>query len=330
MFLEIMDMVYWKKISNFANYKVKKNIMDLLGLKPRKGNTTYRIGDCDDLVVMEDITDIPSDRFCLPEYGIVIICMSGRVQFEYDGTVIQVQKDDLFLYMAHSIACNFMVSSDFNCRQIWFTRSELWDINLYTRTNLADLLHLKPHPVVHLTADDAALIDNYFRLLCRRMKDSSTILQPDIVRSLVGTMLLEMLAIMRRPTGQFADGESHAPLQETTVPGFHRRRLVDKFIHLVEQSDGRIRKVDAFASQLNITPKYLSTVLKDVMNRRPSVYIQMFTMKAIERRLRFTDMTMQEIANDLNFPNSSFFGKYFKEHSGMTPLEYRLKYHNNI
>ena len=50
-------------------------------------------------------------------------------------------------------------------------------------------------------------------------------------------------------------------------------------------------------------------------------------LKAIERRLRFTDMTMQEIANDLKFPNPSFFGKYCKEHLGMTPLEYRMKYH---
>ena len=62
------------------------------------------------------------------------------------------------------------------------------------------------------------------------------------------------------------------------------------------------------------------------MNRRPSDMVQLFTMKAIERRLRFTDMTMQEIANDLNFPNASFFGKYFKEYSGMTPLDYRIKY----
>ena len=56
--------------------------------------------------------------------------------------------------------------------------------------------------------------------------------------------------------------------------------------------------------------------------------IEHFTMGAIERRLRFTDMTMQEIANDLNFPNASFFGKYFKERMGITPLEYRKKYQN--
>jgi AraC-like DNA-binding protein len=40
-------------------------------------------------------------------------------------------------------------------------------------------------------------------------------------------------------------------------------------------------------------------------------------------------MTMQQIADDLKFPNASFFGKYFKEHSGMTPMEYRTKYQNS-
>ena len=116
-------------------------------------------------------------------------------------------------------------------------------------------------------------------------------------------------------------------LQEEPNSSLHKKRIVDNFIKLVEKSDGRIRRVDEFANQLCITPKYLSTILKEVMNRRPSTYIQLYTMKAIERRLRFTDMTMQEIANDLNFPNASFFGKYCKEHLGMTPLEYRIKYH---
>lgn len=103
-------------------------------------------------------------------------------------------------------------------------------------------------------------------------------------------------------------------------------QLVDRFMQLVEQSDGRIRRVDQFASMLNVTPKYLSRMLKETMNRGPCDIIAMLTMKAIARRLRFTDMTIQQIANDLNFANPSFFGKYFREHTGMTPMEYRRKY----
>ena len=155
------------------------------------------------------------------------------------------------------------------------------------------------------------------------MRDQKPLLYSEIVRSLVSTMMLEMLCMMRRDKEQ----KAQADFLEDNTSGFHRRRLADKFMRLVEESDGRIRRVDDFANQLNITPKYLSTLLKETMSRRPSEMIKLFTLKAIERRLRFTDMTMQEIANDLNFPNASFFGKYVKEHLGMTPLEYRNKYH---
>ena len=307
--------------------------MDAKKLTPRHGEGTYRIDDSDDLVVIEDIDwgDIPSGKFFTEEHRIVLVCTCGRAQFEYDGVKYTMEKNDLFLYMRHIIISNLMASSDFNCRQIWFTRSEIWNVNIYSNTNFMDMVYMKQHPKVHLTDDDMSLVEGYFQLLFRRMKDRSTILYPDIVRSLVGTMMLEMLSMMRREAVQMeklsANGAGQ-DLQEDTSSGIHRRRLADKFMRMAEQSDGRIRKVDEFASQLNITPKYLSTILKETMNCRPSAVIQLFTMKAIERRLRFTDMTIQEISNDLNFPNPSFFGKYFKEHVGMTPLEYRNKYHN--
>ena len=299
------------------------DIMDVQDLKPRKGDDTYRIGDSDDLVVMENGGPIPSGVVRLQEHGIILICTEGRAQFEYDGAVIQIKKNDLFLYMVHSVVCNFMASSDFNCRMIWFTRSELWDIDIYKTTSVSDMALLKLHPVVHLANEEVKILDTYFRLICNRMKTATFEHAPEIVRSLFGTMLLEFFSVMRRNAKQGIEQDQQKEINSS----LHKKRIIDSFMKLVEESDGRIRRVDEFASQLNVTPKYLSTILKEVMNRRPSTYIQLYTLKAIERRLRFTDMTMQEIANDLNFPNPSFFGKYCKEHLGMTPLEYRMKYH---
>ena len=297
--------------------------MEIQDLKPRRGDDTLRIGDSDELVVMENFGSLPQGELSLDSHGLIVICTGGMAQFDYDGQQIQLRKNDLYLYMAHSVVCDFMSSSDFNCRQIWFSRSELWNINMYGEVSLADMTYLKQHPKVHLSDEEMALLEDYFKLLCRRMRDQKPLLYSDIVRSLVSTMMLEMLCMIRRDKEQKAQSD----IQEDNSPGFHKRRIADKFMRLVEQSDGRIRRVDDFAAQLNVTPKYLSTVLKEVMNRRPSTFIQLYTMKAIEHRLRYTDMTMQEIANDLNFPNPSFFGKYCKEHLGMTPLEYRMKYH---
>ena len=290
--------------------------MEIQNLKPRSGFDTIRLSDSDELVVMENFGSLPKGELSLDRHGLIVICTEGIAQFDYDGQQIRLHKDDLFLYMSHSVVTNFMSSLDFNCRQIWFSRGELWNINKYGEVSLSNLLYLKRHPIMHLTEDDVKLLDDYFQLLCRRMRDSSPVLYSNIVRSLVSTMMLEILSMMRRQEPE-----------NTVTTDVHRQRLANEFMRLVEQSDGRIRKVDDFANQLNITPKYLSTLLKETMNRRPSEMIHFYTLKAIEHRLRYTDMTMQEIANDLNFANASFFGKYFKEHAGMTPLDFRKKYH---
>ena len=290
--------------------------MEIQNLKPRSGFDTIRLGDSDELVVMENFGSLPKGELSLDGHGLIVICTEGIAQFDYDGQQIRLHKDDLFLYMSHSVVTNFMSSSDFNCRQIWFSRGELWNINKYGEVSLSNLPYLKRHPIMHLTDDDVKLLDDYFQLLCRRMRDPSPVLYSNIVRSLVSTMMLEILSMMRRQEPE-----------NTVTTDVHRQRLANEFMRLVEQSDGRIRKVDDFANQLNITPKYLSTLLKETMNRRPSEMIHFYTLKAIEHRLRYTDMTMQEIANDLNFANPSFFGKYFKEHAGMTPLDFRKKYH---
>ena len=289
--------------------------MEIQNLKPRSGFDTIRLGDSDELVVMENFGSLPKGKLSLDRHGLIVICTEGIAQFDYDGQQIRLHKDDLFLYMPHSVVTNFMSSSDFNCRQIWFSRGELWNINKYGEVSLSDLPYLKRHPIMHLTEDDVKLLDDYFQLLCRRMRDPSPVLYSNIVRSLVSAMMLEILSMKRRQEPE-----------NTVTTGVHRQRLANEFMRLVEQSDGRIRRVDDFASRLNVTPKYLSILLKETMSRRPSEMIHFYTLKAIERRLRYTDMTMQEIANDLNFANASFFGKYFKEHTGMTPLDYRNKY----
>ena len=141
------------------------SIMDIKDYKPRRGDDTYRLGDSDDLVVMENIKAIPTGGMCQQNHGIIFICTAGRAQFEYDGHAVQLQKDDLFLYMVHSTVCNILTSPDFNCRQIWFTRSELWNIEIYNLISVADMSHLKLHPVVHLNDEDITLCDTYFQLL---------------------------------------------------------------------------------------------------------------------------------------------------------------------
>ncbi len=297
--------------------------MDIKDLKPRTGAGSLRIADSDELVVMEHFGGVPAGRVRPLDHGLVIICTAGVAQFEYDGHTVQLSKNDLFLLMAHSVVEKFMSSVDFDCRELWFSRGEMWNMNMYVKNSLADLLPLKHNPKVTLSDVDAALFETYFKQLSYHIRNSSQLLYPEITHSIVGAFLLEVLSVLRRGNNMLKDNNL------INNSGLHGRKLADRFVQLVEQSDGRIRRVDEFAQMLNVTPKYLSKLLMDTMHRKPSVIVAFFTLLAIENRLRYTDMTMQQIADDLHFANASFFGKYFKEHSGMTPMEYRIKYHQD-
>ncbi len=297
--------------------------MDIKDLKPRTGAGSLRIADSDELVVMEHFGGVPAGRVRPLDHGLVIICTAGVAQFEYDGHTVQLSKNDLFLLMAHSVVEKFMSSVDFDCRELWFSRGEMWNMNMYVKNSLADLLPLKHNPKVTLSDVDAALFETYFKQLSYHIRNSSQLLYPEITHSIVGAFLLEVLSVLRRGNNMLKDNNL------INNSGLHGKKLADRFVQLVEQSDGRIRRVDEFAQMLNVTPKYLSKLLMDTMHRKPSVIVAFFTLQAIENRLRYTDMTMQQIADDLHFANASFFGKYFKEHSGMTPMEYRIKYHQD-
>ena len=200
--------------------------MEIKNLKPRSGFDTLRMGDSDELVVMENFGSLPQGELSLDSHGLIVICTEGMAQFDYDGRQIQLHKNDLYLYMAHSVVCNFMSSPDFNCRQIWFSHSELWNINMYGEVSLADLTYLKQHPKVHLSDEEVSLLDDYFQLLCRRMRDQKPLLYSEIVRSLVSTMMLEMLCMMRRDKEQ----KAQADFLEDNTSGFHRRNKCENLV----------------------------------------------------------------------------------------------------
>jgi hypothetical protein len=141
---------------------------------------------------------MPAGRIKPMDNGIIIICTAGAAHFEYDGQTIQLNKNDLFLYMVRSVVEKFMSTPDFNCRQVWFSRGEMWNMNTFTKSSLSDVVLLKQHPKASLSDTDVALFDSYYQQLSHHMRNSSLALYPDIVRSIVSTFLLEVLSVLRR------------------------------------------------------------------------------------------------------------------------------------
>jgi len=79
------------------------------------------------------------------------------------------------------------------------------------------------------------------------------------------------------------------------------------------------------ARQLCITPKYLTTLIKRISGKSVSEWIDSYVILEAKTLLKYSNMSVQEIAYYLNFPNQSFFGSYFKRNTGMSPSQYKAK-----
>lgn len=99
--------------------------------------------------------------------------------------------------------------------------------------------------------------------------------------------------------------------------------IVHDFINAVNADDGSHRSVAYFANQLCYSAKYLSYSVKQVTGRTPSQIINAHAVSRIKYNLKNTNMSMKRMADYFNFPNPSFFGKFFKAHTGMSPMQFR-------
>ncbi|MFV0538448.1 MAG: helix-turn-helix domain-containing protein [Dysgonomonas sp.] len=72
-----------------------------------------------------------------------------------------------------------------------------------------------------------------------------------------------------------------------------------------------------------MTSKYLSSLIKEQTGRTAFAWINEIIISSIKHILKTTDKTILQISEDFNFPNASFFGRFFKKHTNMTPVEYR-------
>lgn len=108
------------------------------------------------------------------------------------------------------------------------------------------------------------------------------------------------------------------------APNVSREQLLfNRFLQLVNDNAAQQHGIEFYASKLCLTPRYMSTIVKKVSGKGAKEWIDKALLSSIQIALRHTDKTASQIAAELNFPTTSFFCKYFKRLTGMTPLAYR-------
>ena len=233
-----------------------------------------------DLIIIDKVQDLPENSTYYTEHVLVIICTAGKMQVEYDGKCITIQEGDLFLGVPGSVLSDYMVSPKFDCKLLAIGPSELMS-SLETHTQVINsMLYVKTNPVVRLTESDSQDVFAYYSLICSRIRQTAGRYQNGEMRSLINAFLLKVIGII--------DNEMNVPETEATVRG---DQLVEKFVWMVNEDCGHNRLVEYYADRLNITPKYLSTIVRSSLNRTPTDVIK----AVIYRRQYQTDFPSHEL-----------------------------------
>lgn len=267
----------------------------------------------DDIVLFNKFEDVPLPIGLAKLNSLFIaLCVDGKARYTVDTTEHVIAKNDLIIINQGQIAGDYMRSVDFRGLAIMTTNDFLQEIikDFHELSKL--FLFIRNNPVFHLSDDECKIFKLYFNAMQQRIVMPEHHFRHQVVSSLFRTMIYDV-------------GDRIWQLQNDVESKVQTRAegIFADFIRLVEANFREQRRVSWYGEQLCITPKYLSEMVKAASQETPNEWIDKYVVLELRLLLKNTTLSVKEITKSMNFPNQSFLGKYFKEHVGMSPSEYR-------
>lgn len=128
-------------------------------------------------------------------------------------------------------------------------------------------------------------------------------------------MLYETLMLLNRV--------EKTPVQSISLNDVSASRYADAFVKLAEQEFALQHDVEYYADKLCITPNYLNRIVRQYFGMTTKQYITGKICREAERLLAYTSLTVNEIAEHLNFETASYFVRFFRKATGKTPSQFR-------
>ena len=164
------------------------------------------------------------------------------------------------------------------------------------------------NPITDINEEMLNSLCIFYAILYRAAKNDKNPFRQQIIENLISVFYYGGVSSL--------DNEAESNLK-------YKNHIVANFLELVQQHYREERLIQYYAGRLCITPKYLSKLVKEHTGRAAADWIEQYVILEARAMLQSTDLSIQQIAATLNFPNQSFFGKYFKRATGVSPKQYR-------
>lgn len=237
------------------------------------------------------------------------ICLRGSATVSINYHIYKLKPQELITVMPKQLFQNLQFTEDFLIEILFLSSSFLQELPLPKDYDV--LKHIYDEPC--FLADENIVADLLeLHSMVSKYSHSDNHYRQQMTEALIFTLIL-------RIASEYKLKVSDISIRKKSREDF----ITQRFFNLLSDHYLRERDVAYYADKLCITVKYLTKIIKKVTGRTASEWISISIVVEIKQRLRNSDSPIFLLAEELGFSDASVFSRYFRRHTGMTPLEYR-------
>lgn len=243
----------------------------------------------------------------------IFFCRKGHARLDIDLEKYEIREHTQVIVHPGTILHITDPSEDFLVSYFCFSKSLLEEATF--RLEPSFFHFLKENPCFTLPVDCTKWISGLMNATEALYKEKDHLFRNLIAKNHLQSFLLNVY------------DKTHRYFTRPPLEGGKRKEeLFKRFIDLIHQYCTHQREVCFYANELFITSRYLSHIVQEVSGTTAKNIIDKHVILEIKVLLQSTGLSIQEISNRLQFPDQSFFGRYFKKHTGISPTHYRQRF----
>ena len=297
---------------------MKTNKLPLIGFERFKKYPEYIIYLDNNIAVLDNISSImeTNETASKMDCFMVAFCQEGSLNVQINGKNYQLDADYCAILPPGTIIRKMNSGESYVLKIAVASQDFLNDILSPSNDTCNVIRYLYNNPIFPISPKESYKMYLYKELLINLVQEVPHAYSKQTRRYHFAGMFCEMMAALNK----------QIPEHERSDVNRNRSIIIARdFIQMVNADNGSHRSVSYYADRLFYSPKYLCTIVRQVTGKTPIQIINEHAIKEIKQKLKNSDLSIKEIADFFDFSNPSFFGKYVKNHLGISPLQYRLK-----
>ena len=243
---------------------------------------------------------------------VLVFCDSGELTFELNYTSYTL-KENGFLIITPLDILTFERTSDDYCSTVLVLPTETFS-PILKDVNILNFKYMKQSPVISLQNEYLAL---YKQILATLWQMKELVGEEEFDK--IATLQISSLSVVQQDYYKKYVADKGNTYEY--IP--RKKELFGNFINRLLEARLVSREVLFYANELGVSSGYLNEVCNEVSGRSAKAIIDSAVTARLKYELSYTTKSVQELADDFNFPSQSYFTRYYKRMTGLTPSEFR-------